>query len=411
MVSDVTYERGKIMKVKVTCCGVAALVSVTLLLSGTVGYAKEARGVTNDTIKYGIVCDMTGPVARQSQEHMRGFKNCLLNANDQGGIHGRNFKITIEDDHYSIPASVAAFKKLVYKDKVMAVWGSIGTQAANALFPRIAKEKIPYSIASVSDIVTKPYKRYVFGSASSYEDNIKVIYDYIMKDLNAKDPKISLVCSDNEHGKVGQRAAEKSAQHYNIKPPGIEILAPMVLDATSQVLSLKRTRPDYIIIHGIVPNTAALLRDARKFGLRSNFFGTYFSCSEEMVRMAKKAAENFTGAHCLSSWDDKGPGIAGMREIALKYQPKKTWRSRDYIQGWVTGLTHVEAIKRAGKNLDAESFVDALETIKDFSTKGLSGPITYDSKSHKPLDSCKLFKADVENGSLIPVTDWRKPSF
>ena len=399
------------MKMKSVFFLMAILVPFSFLLGITVGYTEEVRGVTSDTIMYGIVCDMTGPVARQSQEHMLGFKNYLRYINDQSGIYKRKFKVIVEDDHYSIPISIAAFKKLVYKDKVMAVWASIGTQAANALFSNIQKEKMPYSIGSLSDIVTKPYKRYVFGTASSYEDNIKVIYDYIIKDLNAKDPKISVVCSDNEHGKVGLRSARNAAKYHSIKPPGVEILGLMVLDATSQVLNLKRAKPDYIIVHGVVPNTAALLRDARKLGLKNKFFGTYFSCSEEVVRMAKNAAKNFVGAHCFSSWDDESTGMAKMRKVALQYQPEKKWRSREYIHGWVTAITNIEAIKKAGNNLDSESFVDALEMIKDFDTKGLCGPITHNSKNHKPLDSCRLFSADVENGSLIPITDWRKPSF
>jgi hypothetical protein len=39
-----------------------------------------------------------------------------------------------------------------------------------------------------------------------------------------------------------------------------------ILEATSQILSLKRANADYVIAHSGVGQTIILLRDARKFG-------------------------------------------------------------------------------------------------------------------------------------------------
>lgn len=42
---------------------------------------------------------------------------------------------------------------------------------------------------------------------------------------------------------------------------------------------------------------------------------------------------------------------------------------------------------------------------------GLTAPITYSSTSHKPKEYTRVYKADAQKGVLMPVTDWRKPSF
>lgn len=399
------------MKVRDIFLFVAILVSCSSFFMTTVGYAKEVRGVSKDTINYGIICDLSGPAARPSTDHMWGFKNYLLYMNEQGGVHGRKFNVIVEDDHYSVPSSIAAFKKLVFRDGVLGIWASVATASANSLFRQIEKEKVVYTPGSLSDIITEPYKRYVFGSAASYEDNVKLIYDYIMKDLKAKDPKIVYVGPDSEMGHVGLKAARESAKFHGIKPPSVEICALTVLDTTPQVLNLRRIAPDFIIIHGIADNAAALLRDARKFNFKTNFFGTRFTCSKDLIEIAKKASENFISIDCFSSWDDKSPGMAKLREVTLRYQPEKKGRSAEYVHGWVSAITHVEAMKRAGNDLNVESFVNALETIKNFDTNGLTGFITYTSKSHKPMELCKLFKVDLKNVQFVPITDWRKPSF
>ena len=68
-----------------------------------------------------------------------------------------------------------------------------------------------------------------------------------------------------------------------------------------------------------------------------------------------------------------------------------------------------EGFKRAGKNLNGETLVKALEGIKNYDTGGLCGPITYSSTCHKGGNSWKIFKADPEGGKYTPMTDWRTP--
>ncbi|MDY7034010.1 MAG: ABC transporter substrate-binding protein [Thermodesulfobacteriota bacterium] len=96
-----------------------------LVCSVVSGYANEGRGVTDTTIKIGGIADHTGPVATICTPIIEALKNYTRHINDQGGIHGRKIKLLMEDDRYSIPAGVAAFKKLVYKDKVLALLGPV----------------------------------------------------------------------------------------------------------------------------------------------------------------------------------------------------------------------------------------------------------------------------------------------
>ncbi|MDY7030985.1 MAG: ABC transporter substrate-binding protein, partial [Thermodesulfobacteriota bacterium] len=85
------------------------------------GHCESARGVTDDTIKVGAVIAMTGPGAGTLFPYQEAFKNYFRYVNEQGGIHGRKVKLIVEDDRFTIPASIAAYKKLLYKDSVLAI--------------------------------------------------------------------------------------------------------------------------------------------------------------------------------------------------------------------------------------------------------------------------------------------------
>jgi len=377
-------------------------------LCSTVGYAAEVRGVTSDTIKVGVILDVTGPAALTGINYVEGIRNYFRYVNEKGGIHGRKVKVIHEDDHYSIPIAIAAFKKLVFKDKVLAILGCGGTGQTTSLLSQIEKQRMPVITLSQAEKMVIPYRRYVFIPAATYEDQIRVMVDYVIKDLGVKDPRIAMVYPDNEFGKTARDATKKRVEEYGIKLVRQEVLGMGAVDATSQVLGLKRARANYIIIQDTVGATVALLKNAKRFGYKSTFIGIH-SCSDDTVRVAKGAAKNFIGAYNFAFWHDNVPGMTQMKEITMKYSPGSKPRMTYYTAGWVTSMECAEAARIAGKDLNGESLIKGMEKIKGFSTGGLTGTVSFSSKSHRATESTKIRKADVEKGIMVPIADWRKP--
>lgn len=77
--------------------------------------------------------------------------------------------------------------------------------------------------------------------------------------------------------------------------------------------------------------------------------------------------------------------------------------------GWLQSAIYVEGLKRAGRDLNAEILVDALETFREVDFGGISGPITYTSKSHLANSYSRLYKANIDKGIFIPIGGWREP--
>ncbi|MDY7034023.1 MAG: ABC transporter substrate-binding protein [Thermodesulfobacteriota bacterium] len=352
---------------------------------------------------------MTGPVTQMTVPLVQATKNYIRHVNEQGGIQGKGVKLIIEDDRYTIPGAIAGFKKLVFRDKALLILYGGGTGQTMALSNQYEKHKKPLITVSLAERLVQPVRKYIFTPAASYEDEVKVIFDYILKTLNAKNPRIAFTYPDTEHGKTGLRAARERAKFYNIKMVTEEVVGLNILDASSQVLSLKRAKADYVIAHSGVGQTVVLLRDARKFAYKPTFIGDYYTCGEDLIQIAGKAAEKFIGVHSFNSWYDDTPGVGEMRDITLKYQPDTKIQTKFYTQGWVTSLIAIEAIKKAGEDLNGDTVVDAFESLREFDTKGLCGVITYSPTQHKPNQYCRFYKPDLEKTIFTPLTDWVKP--
>ncbi|MDO8785393.1 MAG: ABC transporter substrate-binding protein, partial [Syntrophales bacterium] len=329
--------------------------------------------------------------------------------NDHGGIHGRKINLIIEDDRYTIPAAVAAFKKLVYRDEIFALIGPGSTGETRALTDQIMKQKLPSIVFAADEDVIEPYKRYLFLPLDTYENQIGVILDYIVETTKLKKPRIVNVCVDAGAKVPILRGFKKWSKFFGLEVQ--DVMLPMnVLDTTSEVLIMKKAKADYIVLSHTIPVAGLILKDSKRFGLNAKVFGTYSLTSEDVIGLAGSAAKDFFGVHPYSSWYDDNPGTAEMRKITLEYHPgtEKPYRSKNYSAGWVAIKLLYEGIKRADKDIDGEKFVDAMETIKNFDTKGICGFITYTPKSHEGLKYDKIFQADPESGRLIPITDWRK---
>ena len=389
---------------------VSFLVLVLLILQGNLAYSKEARGVTKDLIKIGVIIDLTGPTSNVGVMQIEAYKNYTRYVNDEGGIHGRKIKLIIEDDRYSIPAGIAAFKKLLFKDQVLALLGPTSVGETRILFRHIEKENIPTLPWAPDESVVKPYKRYVFPTSGFYDNEWGVTFDYIINKLKPKNPKVALCYPDVESGKAVRDLAEDWARFFGLKLH-LEVVPLSAIDVTSQVLTMKKAGITHILIHHVAPGAAAVLKDMKKFDLDVPLFGTSATCTEDVMRIGGDASKNYVGASPYSSWYEESPGMAKVREISMKYNPgaEKSYKIKSYTLGWVMPLILCEGIKRAGKDLDGEKLVAALETIKDLDTKGLCGLITYTPTMHYGLNYNKLFRADPKSGKLIPITEWRLP--
>lgn len=389
---------------------VGLLVSI-FFTSGSLSQAANVRGVTDKSIKIGVILDQTGPAAGITVPCTQAIKTYTRYINDNGGINGRQLDLIVEDDRYSIPATIAAYKKLVFKDKIFAFIGPGSGGFVNILWRKIQQDKLPNVSVVFPDLAVNPLKRYIFTTSDTYEGQVRVLIDYIVKDYKLKNPRIGIVYPDTETGKIDLRPALERLKGYNIEPVTKEVVMAGTIDASSQVMSLKKNKVNCVIHVGLITASAmTLLREMRKFGLEVPAFHSWGSMLGEEIHTLGETAKQFYAVHALAPWYGEGSGVKSMREITLKYHPgtEKPYRGTLYTHGWVLATILTEGIKRAGKNLDEEAFVNALETLKNFDTGGLCNPITYTSTSHKGGESWRIYKSDPVQKRYVPITGWRK---
>ena len=106
--------------------------------------AQQAQGVSKDEIVIGTMQDLSGPIVAFSKQLKNGMEMRVEEINASGGINGRKLKLVIEDHGYDPKKAVLATQKLVQKDRIFAMVGTIGTPTALPSMPILFDKNIPH---------------------------------------------------------------------------------------------------------------------------------------------------------------------------------------------------------------------------------------------------------------------------
>src|SRR6187401_3802518 len=117
-------------------------IATLVLLAATPVLAQQ--GVTANEIVVGTAQDLSGPVVNFSKAAVNGMRMRVDEINAEGGINGRKLKLVVEDHGYDPKKAVLATQKLVQKDKIFAMVGTIGTPTSMASMPILFEKNIPH---------------------------------------------------------------------------------------------------------------------------------------------------------------------------------------------------------------------------------------------------------------------------
>lgn len=153
------------------------------------------------------------------------------------------------------------------------------------------------------------------------------------------------------------------------------------IDATPQLLSLKKVEPDFVWTGGTTPSTAVIMKDAQKLGMTCTFLTNIWSSDENIFKLAGDAANGHFGLQGGVIYGQDVPGMKIIRELT-KEEPQMT----HYVRGFVSAMVMCEGMKmaKATGEVTGESIKAALETMRDFDPQGLAPAISYFADDHRP---------------------------
>ena len=314
-----------------------------------------AQGVSADTILIGQSVALSGPAEQLGKEMKAGADAYFDVVNKAGGVNGRMIKLLTVDDGYEPDKAAANTKKLIAEDKVLALFGYVGTPTSNAALPIFTAAKVPFIGAFTgAQSLREPFNRYIFNVRASYFDETEQIVAHLVQQGITK---IAVFYQDDAYGKAGLAGVEQAMKKRKLEIAGTGTVERNTTNVAAAVGKLAKSGTDAIIMISAYKSCAAFIRAMKLAGGLQQFWNV-----------------SFVGSKALSSeLGDEGIGVqisqvvpfpwSEVNPIVRDYQKHIGGASKysfTSLEGYIAAKVLVEGLKRAGKNPTRESLVDAL---------------------------------------------------
>lgn len=366
--------------------------------------AQTAPGVTDTEIVIGLFAPLSGPLVAYGVDPLNAAKMLYDEVNANGGIHGRKIRLVIEDDKCTGNELVGVVKKLVTVDNVFVLHGGSCTAAIAAAQEYVQREKVPFVMLNAAgDNAVFPATRYMFGSFQGTQRVYgSALAEFAVKELKAK--RVGVIVHDDDYGKANLAAAKAVIERLGGQVVAQERIPPNITDITAPVLNLRAAKPD-AILSGAYPAPAVLL--AQKYG---EFRMTDIPLLQSTQGMPTPSvyAKNVGNPDALKNlyhtWSFNDIADEAMR-ARMVAQYKKSFPDREPGPFMVTGvpsaLAVIDTLKRLGRNLTRERFVDEMEKL-DLKADVMTGALQFGPGRRDALRSVVVVKFDGKSQKVMP---------
>ena len=379
------------------------LLATAAALAFAAGAAAQTQGVSKGEIVIGTMQDLSGPIVAFSKQLVAGMNMRVDEINAQGGINGRKLKLVVEDHGYDPKKAVLATQKLVQKDKIFAMVGTIGTPTALASMPILFDKNIPHLFPlTAAREMYEPLHRLKYSFAATYYDQIRAATKYMVKTKGYK--KVCTMYQDDDFGLEVMRGAEAGLKEAGQQLAEKTTYKRGATDFSSQIARMKDAGCDFVVLGTIIRETLGAIGTARKLGWGVEFLGSSASYTELIHKLGGPVANGYyaTNTFNMPYMDDASKNV---RDWANRYKERTKEEPGVFsVYGWQVVDMFIQIANKAGPNLTTDSFINTLDNFS--APRDMFGSDAFSFTKTKHLGSNRSRISQIVNGKWTPVTDY-----
>jgi branched-chain amino acid transport system substrate-binding protein len=332
----------------------------------TSAVSETTQGVSDSEIILGSHTDLSGPVAIWGVGSINGARMRFEEANEAGGVHGRQIKFVVEDTQYQIPRAIQAANKLINRDKVFAMVLALGTPTNNAVLTQQLKAGIPnmFPLTGARSMV-EPYHDLKFAQRGIYYDEIRAGVKYFLEEMGKEKPCV--IYQDTDYGQEILEGAEDQLKEMGQALVGVSAHKPTESEFTASIIRLRNAQCDVVFMGTIHRDTILILEAARKMKFDVVFVGNNAAYGQVIAEQESGSGEGYHAfVHMAKLY--KEDGLSDMVERWWdRYEARfNVEPGIPAMEGYRAADLVVTALENAGPDLDKAGFLAATEAITDY---------------------------------------------
>jgi len=339
--------------------------------------AAAETGVTGDKIVLGQAAVFSGPAAQLGIQVRNGITAYFNVVNEKGGVFGRKLVLVTEDDRYEAKDAPGASRKLIEEQKVFGLLGYVGTPTGVQHLPVTTAAKVPLvGMFTGAEALRVPMNRYVFHVRASYYDETEKIVEQV---VSTGGKTIAVFYQDDAYGQAGLKGVQIAMDKRNLKIAALGTVERNTIKVEDAVKKINAAQPDAVVMISAYASCAEFIKQMKKAGSASTFYNVSFVGSTSLAAALGKEGNGVAISQVVPfPWGTAVPVVREYQAAATK--SGYTDFNFGAMEGFLMAKVMVEGLRRTGRNLTREGFVDAMEKMNDVDLGGFF--VSYSPKSH-----------------------------
>jgi branched-chain amino acid transport system substrate-binding protein len=336
---------------------------------------------------------------------LNGAKMAIDEANATGSYGGKPFRLITHNDYdnWQISSAGTGVSKdsaiwgaasndavrMIYEDKVWAMFGSISSESTHIALRLTLKAETPL-VNSASTDPTIPETIIPWYHTVIQDDRVQgyTIARHIYTELGLK--RVAILRVNDRYGRFGVLKFKDASRRLGHPVVIEQKFMRGDTDFRHQLQVIQDSRVDAIVLWTDIEPAAMILQQMQELGMKQRVFGSHRTIGEELIKLAGSAAEGF---EAVFPYD---PTRIDPRWLEFNAQYEARYHEKpDHFAALAYDQMRIllDAICRAG--LNKGRIRDALTGLTSF--KGVTGDMVFDP-------NCKniapLFLGQVHNGQI-----------
>ena len=374
-----------------------------LLVAAFTAFAALSSAAAAD-IKLGAAEALSGPAGQYGQSIRNGLQLAVDEIDAAGGVKGNKLVLQLEDEQGKKEQAIDVFKKLIFQDKVLMLFGPTLSNSAQAADPIAQAAKVvAFGTSNTADGITS-IGDYVFRNSVTEADVLPETLRVAAKHASVKKVAI-LYGNDDVFTKSGYDAFKKALDDLKIPVTTTETFAKGDVDFKAQLTKIKASNPDAIVLSALIAEGAPIMVQARGLGIELPVIGGNGMNSVKIFELAKEKSDKLWVG---SPWAIGSQTKENQHFVVSYTQKFKSAPDQFAAQAYDAVNITAQALGRVKLtgNLEADrkALRDALPTV---TWTGATGAFKFRQATDK---SGKPAGYDAQQAAIVSVTNGGKYS-
>ncbi len=326
-------------------------------------------GFSDGHVLFGQSAAFTGPAQELGKAMRLGIEAAFHEANQGGGVHGRELRLMTMDDAYENDFAASNTMQLIENEKVFALIGAVGTPTSRAASPLAQAAGVPFLAPFTgAEFLRDRELDNVLNVRASYYQETEEMVARLTEDLRIA--RVAVLYQDDAFGRNGLEGVQLALARRGLEPVAAGLYPRNTSAVKGAALEITAANPEAVIMIGayepVVKTIELVRRELAPIFLTVSFVGSNALANE----LGPDGAGVYVTQVVPLPDDASIPVVARYHRALSEYDPQAQ-PGFVSLEGYLAGRLAVAGLEACGPNLSRACFLQAMRDADAIEIDGI----------------------------------------